>query len=323
MHRRFPVLLACVLVAALVLAVGTSIGWASSPEAEEGIEVEMSASKSGSTITYSITLKNNTDKAVGDIFVAGFVAAGTGSAKITATPANAGALGIVGGAEAWVSNGIAAKSKQGPFTYQVTITGTPGPANAFVRWRLPKAGSVVSASETHAERAVARVRAVYFMDHEVLPDQEVAVTLTAGYGKQHNNEISTTGLRSVGVGEFVYLEGPETDDQGDKIVSWKWTLGLPQGSTAKLEGSSTRLPRFRTDIAGPFEVVMVATDEVGHMSKSVLSVRAGRYAGVQYCASCHSGALEGLGLEDIFSKWQTTGHSVKFEETWPSYPSSH
>ncbi|MBI2848432.1 MAG: carboxypeptidase regulatory-like domain-containing protein [Chloroflexi bacterium] len=160
------------------------------------------------------------------------------------------------------------------------------------------------------------VRAVSFRtgDLDVLPDNKVAITLSAGYGKSNNNNIITSGLNNVPVGTYVYLQGKETDDHDAEITGWSWSVIGPREKNITVENAKTSQPRFMADAEGKYEVTGTATTEEGKFSYTI-EVFASRYVGVQNCATCHSGSVK----PDIVSEWKETGHATKFEDTYASY----
>jgi hypothetical protein len=204
----------------------------------------------------------------------------------------------------------------GDYTLDVSATGL----NAVGQKVTVKAGASVSASltlEPEAPFPLGSVRAVSASggDKEVLPDNQVAITLTAGYGTSNNNLIVTSGLNNVPVGTYVYLQGKTTDERGEKITAWEWTVVGPREKAITVENASTRLPRFKADAEGKYEVTISVTKEKGGKASSSFEVNAGRYVGVQTCATCHSGSV----MPDVVSEWKETGHGDKFQGTYASY----
>ncbi len=152
-------------------------------------------------------------------------------------------------------------------------------------------------------------------DKEVFPNKQVAITLTAGYGTSNNNLISTSGLNNVPVGTFVYLQGKETDASGAKITSWSWKVSGPREKTVTVENASTRLPRFKAEEEGRYEVTINVTNDKGAKASSSFEVNSGRYVGVANCATCHSGNV----MADKITEWKETGHGDKFQSTFARY----
>lgn len=62
-------------------------------------------------------------------------------------------------------------------------------------------------------------------------------------------------------------------------------------------------------------ISVTATTENGETLTSSRDIYAGRYAGVQKCATCHSGSV----MPDKVSEWVETGHATKFEVTYGMY----
>ncbi|MBI2854731.1 MAG: ammonia-forming cytochrome c nitrite reductase subunit c552 [Chloroflexi bacterium] len=152
-------------------------------------------------------------------------------------------------------------------------------------------------------------------DNEIYPDNKSAITLSAGYGTSNNNKINTSGLNSVGVGTYVYLQGKATDQAGEKITAWTWTVAGPREKKVTVENANTQFPRFMADEAGRYEVTVNVVKEKGGKASSEFQVTAGSYVGVGTCATCHSGSVKA----DKVTEWAETGHGNKFEFQFGSY----
>jgi mono/diheme cytochrome c family protein len=157
---------------------------------------------------------------------------------------------------------------------------------------------------------LARVVAVGREDGETYPKRRVAITLSGGYGDRDNNKIITSGLNSVGVGTYVYLQGRETDDQGRPLSSWSWELIPPPGSTATLERTDGPSPRFLADREGTYTIKVSAVNDVDATLSSELTVSAGRYVGVENCSLCHNGSF----MPDVVGTWRQTPHAAALED---------
>ncbi|MCL4459420.1 MAG: cytochrome c3 family protein [Chloroflexi bacterium] len=144
MYKRLGFL---ALVLVVVLAVGVSISSASSPTSpSSGLTVQITSAISADTVTYSITLVNDTSMDIGNIYLAGLVPTGTSFVKATATPPGSWFRGFEVESAVWLSDKVPAKGKQGPFSYQVKIIGPIGSAHAWVHWAAPSEGTAVSAA---------------------------------------------------------------------------------------------------------------------------------------------------------------------------------
>ncbi len=177
------------------------------------------------------------------------------------------------------------------------------------------------APEAEAEFPYGKVRAVGFRteDNEVYPDEQVWITLHGGEYAYHDNEqIVTTGLNSVGVGTYVYLEGKEADAHEAPITAWSWKVVGPLEVDIEVEGANSQLPRFLADVEGKYEVSVDVTLEDGTSASSELTVYAGRYIGAEECALCHSGSV----MPDKVTEWRESGHGTKFETTFARYSGS-
>lgn len=60
---------------------------------------------------------------------------------------------------------------------------------------------------------------------------------------------------------------------------------------------------------------VTATNAKGATLSTRLTVNAGKYAGVELCATCHSGNV----MPDVVSEWRQTGHATKMEDFYGSY----
>jgi len=105
----------------------------------------LSAVMDNGTVTYSLTLANDSDTAISQIYAAVPVPAGLTDFKVSATPTGATFKGIELGAAAWVLDRVPAHGSAGPFSYQARVSGaTPAPASGFVHWLSPSDSSLVT-----------------------------------------------------------------------------------------------------------------------------------------------------------------------------------
>lgn len=163
---------------------------------------------------------------------------------------------------------------------------------------------------------LARVKAIEYDDHQVYPDELVAITLAGGYGTHENNLIRTSGVNNVGIQEYVYFEGRENNRDGNPITSYSWALThSPFDSTVELENANTRMPRLRPDLTGLYTVTLTAADAGGAVQTTSVDVHASTYVGIANCASCHTGNV----MPDIMTGFMNTGHSTKFLVTFARY----
>lgn len=154
-------------------------------------------------------------------------------------------------------------------------------------------------------------------DREVLPGNQVAISLTKGYGTSDNNILKTSGLNSVPTGTYVYLQGRTADGNGNAITAWSWQVLGPREVRIAVENATSRLPRFMAAEEGKYTVTITATTAKG-TAKSTFDVYAGSYVGVAVCANCHSGSV----MPNKITEWKETGHADKFERTFASYSAS-
>lgn len=314
MARRSRVGLGIVILG-LLLALGFQ--WqiaASSPGSD--VELEITAGRNGNSITYNIMVVNKSAAAMGNVYIAAKVPQGTKFNAVRNSPEGSTPGQLQGSTVVWLTTAVAAKGKQGPFSYNVTATAPDvGPANAWARWLSPSEGTATS-PQVGADYQLIKLRGIDTRkDVEKLPGGQVALTTTAGKGHQED-QLITSGLPNVGVGDYVYFQGADHDALEMKITSWAWQLtAKPFGSATVLENASTQTPRLRTDRVGSYRVNLAVINEKGQSASSAMVINSGRYAGITLCASCHNGTVQ----EDKITEFMKTGHATKFETTYASY----
>lgn len=148
MKRRL--LLPGVGIITILLALAFVVGAAASPWAQTpGLSAEMTAQASEFRVVYSITLKNSSSSAVGDIFVAGQIPLGASFVEATATPAGCAFKAVEDGNAVWLCNQVAANGKLGPLSYKVSVSGKDaGPAHAWISWKSPSEGNTITTDVT-------------------------------------------------------------------------------------------------------------------------------------------------------------------------------
>lgn len=152
MSRRRRLIGMAIALAILILSLVTFLTAGAAPaDQTAGITVSMTGATAngGSTISYSITVTNNSGAEIGGLYVTGSIPSGTEFGEATATPSGATFKAVENGAAAWVSGAIAAGGKAGPFTYTVKVDEAPaGPAHAWIHWTTPADGSAQSSEVT-------------------------------------------------------------------------------------------------------------------------------------------------------------------------------
>jgi mono/diheme cytochrome c family protein len=163
---------------------------------------------------------------------------------------------------------------------------------------------------------------------------EKRVTLTAG----DDFSIISSGLRNVGVGNYVYLTGADMDAHEEPITGWAWELTPAPGSAAALEFTDTgdatgatprtfaatpqtQFARLRPDVPGRYTVTLTATLAAG-TEESSIDIYAGTYLGQQACASCHSNSSIVGEHKAVYDDYLLTGHASKFLVQYGSYSGS-
>jgi hypothetical protein len=115
----------------------------------------------------------------------------------------------------------------------------------------------------------------------------------------------STGLRIVGKGMKVYLSADTSGSGANTVNSFAWSfVGMPAGSTAVFDNSTTMSTSFKTDLAGVYYVHVTVNGTVSAKD----TIRASTYVGVvksfPSCAlGCHN---------DKVTEWQATPHATIF-----------
>lgn len=308
------ILTSLTLVIAFILAYGmVNTG---SEAAPAGFSVQMTSGRNLNAIAYNIVLDNPTSSAVGNVFVSGLVPEG---AKYTDKSANLGGV-LQGNQVTWVVNQVPAKG-QTVLTYKVEATSPSVGANhGWAHWASPIDGTAMTPDVSADYQFISLKGVNTRVDHVKLPDGKVALTTSAKTGHQED-EIVSSGLSNVGVGEYVFLKGAEADNLENLITAWSWNLAdKPAGSTTSLASTNKEETSLIPDRPGKYVVSLGVTNALGQSGRSALTVTAGTYAGSSLCVSCHNGSVPGAA--DIASTYFKTGHSDKFESTWASYSAS-
>lgn len=134
--------LAVGLVALLALFGWTSVGARTSSAASAPLTVQMFADQDGETVTYTVTLINNTASDITQVFVAGLVPSGVTFSRAVASPTGSWfrgfeAAGTTIQSAVWLSEKVPAGRRLGPFSYEGKVSGSVGPAHTWVQWQGP------------------------------------------------------------------------------------------------------------------------------------------------------------------------------------------
>ncbi|MAT56448.1 MAG: hypothetical protein CMF23_00590 [Ignavibacteriae bacterium] len=115
-----------------------------------------------------------------------------------------------------------------------------------------------------------------------------------------------TGLKTVGKGDLVYLTSAKD------AAAYAWTIkSAPNGSTAALDFTNTKLVTFRPDMTGDY-VVELTADGVAYEITIVSATFLGNNATT--CGTCHSTQK---------NEWEETGHSTIFTRAIDGTLSGH
>lgn len=147
-RRRFGLVMGVVTL--LVLLGLAGVGARTLAAAPAPLTVQMFATQDGETVTYDVTLVNNTASDVTQVFVAGLVPSGATFSKAVASPAGSWfrgfeAAGTSFQSAVWLSEKVPAGGRLGPFSYEVKVTGAVGLAHTWVHWQAPGDDSALSA----------------------------------------------------------------------------------------------------------------------------------------------------------------------------------
>jgi predicted CXXCH cytochrome family protein len=115
----------------------------------------------------------------------------------------------------------------------------------------------------------------------------------------------STGLRVVGKGTKVFLSADTTGSGATTVTSFAWTFaGLPAGSVAVFDSTSTQFTSFKADTAGVYYVQVTVNGTVSARD----TIRSSTYVGV---TSTYPGCAVGCHAEKV-TAWQATPHASIF-----------
>jgi len=134
----------------------------------------------------------------------------------------------------------------------------------------------------------------------------------------------STGLKTVGQGDLVYLSGKEAGDE--EVTSYAWSIqSMPAGAAATLDSTDKAWTTFAPDTTGQYVIKLAITTATGAAEASV-TITSAHYVGVGIvggltpdfakgqCALCHAANT---------ADWSETGHATMFELAIDGLKSSH
>jgi hypothetical protein len=134
----------------------------------------------------------------------------------------------------------------------------------------------------------------------------------------------SSGLKTVGQGELVYLSGKEAN--GEEVTSYTWSIeNMPLSAAATLDSTNTAWTTFRPDTTGKYIIKLAITTASGAADTTV-TITSAHYVGVGIvgglvpdftrgqCAICHAAPT---------TEWKQTGHATMFELAIDGLKSSH
>lgn len=150
MSRRLALTLGGVALAALGAITALAATSQPAPLPAEAVGITISGTYNGSTtLTYTVNLNNFTAQDINDLFVSASIP-GHAEFKSASQPTGAVHGGHENNIAWWLAPALPANGTLGPFTYVVTRGEASNfTANAFVSWKLPTAGSMVSDPVPH------------------------------------------------------------------------------------------------------------------------------------------------------------------------------
>jgi hypothetical protein len=79
--------------------------------------------------------------------------------------------------------------------------------------------------------------------------------------KKNDAPVANAGpLQNVNTGTPVSLDGSKSRDANNDSLTYKWTLSIPLGSTAKLTADNIANPKFTVDVPGSYVATLVVND---------------------------------------------------------------
>ncbi|MDD5139180.1 MAG: hypothetical protein PHY43_02840 [Verrucomicrobiales bacterium] len=173
------------------------------------------------------------------------------------------------------------------------------------------------------------------------------------YGLTGSNAQISAGIRTVGLGEPVYIDAMvNAAIAPSNIVGVTWSLvasNKPAGSAATLSDGplGTNVPLykvadrynnsgaavfqlagrtfFRPDAVGPYTVNATITTVGSGSTNLSATITAATYLGLQTCSSCHSGGttINGVTVPDVYHDYSNTLHAAFFKRSIDGLESSY
>lgn len=254
--------------------------------------------------------------------LAGYGAATTLTAQVTATDTDAAALKYT-----WQQTGGIPTTFTGAGTTSINFTTT-----TLAAVKLEGNPTLTLGTETGL------LVPARFGGMGISPDEsgnygfQLTVTDPEGHSASASATVQATapctGLGNLPTGLPAYFQGDSIGADGGAMTSWSWTLDTSgaTGSTATLQNASTQFPSFTPDVTGTYGL----TETV---SGKTMTIFAGQWLGisgggtdagdgndyaVQGCTGCHNGptTIPYAGTPypppDMFTPWSATEHAVAF-----------
>ncbi|ODB35634.1 hypothetical protein BB427_03270 [Pseudoalteromonas sp. BMB] len=80
--------------------------------------------------------------------------------------------------------------------------------------------------------------------------------------------------RTALIGEQINFDASKSYDPEGDMLTYQWSLEVPQGSSAQLYGKANSVASFTADVAGTYSVSLELTDSVGNTSSTLVRVDA-------------------------------------------------
>jgi hypothetical protein len=155
------------------------------------------------------------------------------------------------------------------------------------------------------------------------PTAKIALVAWSPYEVTGTTQMTSSGLKVIGVGETWYLKGSASSGT---VTTYAWTLKTkPAGSNAALSATNSETVELVPDVAGQYEVVFAVTTADGTGETSVV-LTAGKWCGVGgqwgftvdvpkgQCGWCHY---------ENTTQWAQTGHASALIENLDMNPTGH
>lgn len=147
-------------------------------------------------------------------------------------------------------NGAASKDPENsPLSYRWTIS---RPANP---------NAVLAAAESATPVLTASATGTYEVQLVVSDGARMSAADTVLVQVTNAKPVANAGeTKQIALNKLVMLDGSKSLDADGDALTYRWTLTLPEGSKASLEGADTSSPTFTPDVYGDYSAQLVVND---------------------------------------------------------------